>query len=146
MFKLSMKSKRLLFLASLAVVLIAAGSAWPQGDGTKPGHTPAYPLKKSANGRYLVDQNGLPFLIAGESPQALMVNRSESEAELFVTNRLSHVAAFIPQSTDHLLQRRARACSRRLATMATAMETGCGAGDGYGVEVKLTERYWSRTR
>jgi hypothetical protein len=42
---------------------------------------PVYPLRKSANGRYLVDQKGVPFLIAGDSPQALMVNFSEAEAE-----------------------------------------------------------------
>jgi hypothetical protein len=41
-------------------------------------------------GRYLVDQNGTPFLIAGESPQALMVNLSEEDAELFFANRRSH--------------------------------------------------------
>jgi len=51
---------------------------------------PVYPLKKSSNGRYLVDQTGAPFLVAGESPQALMVNLSENDAELFLSNRRSH--------------------------------------------------------
>ena len=51
---------------------------------------PVYPVKVSANRRYLVDQNNIPFLIAGESPQALMVNLSEDEAELFFANRQSH--------------------------------------------------------
>ena len=51
---------------------------------------PAYPLKVSGNRRYLVDQNNTPFLIAGESPQALMVNLSEAEAEEFFANRQSH--------------------------------------------------------
>lgn len=51
---------------------------------------PAYPLKVSANRRYLVDQNDRPFLVAGESPQALMVNLSEEEAEVFFANRQSH--------------------------------------------------------
>jgi len=41
-------------------------------------------------GRYLIDQNGAPFLIAGESPQALMVNLSEDDAERFFANRQSH--------------------------------------------------------
>jgi hypothetical protein len=52
--------------------------------------TPAYPLKKSANGRYLVDQKNIPFLIAGDSPQALLVNLSEAEAEKYFANRKSH--------------------------------------------------------
>jgi uncharacterized protein DUF4038/collagenase-like protein with putative collagen-binding domain len=49
-----------------------------------------YPLKKSPNGRYLVDQNNLPFLIAGDAPQALMVNLSEADAERYFANRQSH--------------------------------------------------------
>jgi RNA polymerase sigma factor (TIGR02999 family) len=34
---------------------------------------PAFPLQTAEGGRYVVDQNGSPFLIAGKSPQALMV-------------------------------------------------------------------------
>src|SRR5689334_8866867 len=49
-----------------------------------------YPLKKSANGRYLVDQNNVPFLVAGDAPQALMVNISEADADVFFANRQSH--------------------------------------------------------
>jgi hypothetical protein len=51
---------------------------------------PAYPLKVSANGRYLVDQKNAPFLIAGESPQAMTVNLTEAEAEVFFANRHGH--------------------------------------------------------
>jgi hypothetical protein len=51
---------------------------------------PAYPLAPDPTGHYLVDQKGKPFLIAGESPQAMMVNVSEKEAELFFANRRSH--------------------------------------------------------
>jgi len=50
----------------------------------------SYPLKKSANGRTLVDQNNAPFLIAGDAPQSLMVNISEADADLFFANRKSH--------------------------------------------------------
>jgi len=49
-----------------------------------------YPVKKSANGRYLVDQNDVPCLIVGESPQALIVNITEAEAETFFANRSTH--------------------------------------------------------
>jgi uncharacterized protein DUF4038 len=48
---------------------------------------PAYPLKKSANGRYLVDQNNTPYLITGDSPQALIVNLSEADATTFFADR-----------------------------------------------------------
>lgn len=47
----------------------------------------AYPLKVSANGRYLVDQNNVPFLLTGDSPQALMVNLSEADADFFFADR-----------------------------------------------------------
>ena len=61
-------------------------------DESAPGKpvVPAYPLKVSGNRRYLVDQNNAPFLVAGESPQALMVNLSEDEAEMFFANRQGH--------------------------------------------------------
>ena len=64
---------------SLSLVALLAGSAVAAG--------PAYPLKVGPTGRYLVDRNGRPFLIAGESPQAMMVNCSEADAELFFKNR-----------------------------------------------------------
>jgi len=51
---------------------------------------PAYPLKRSANGRYLVDQNNAPYLMIGDSPQALIVNLSEAEAEMFFADRNAH--------------------------------------------------------
>jgi hypothetical protein len=83
------------FLAAFALLALTAPLAFAQPNEQKSGlqadkAAPAYPLKKSANGRYLVDQNGTPFLIAGESPQALMVNLSEAEAELFFSNRRAH--------------------------------------------------------
>ena len=49
-----------------------------------------YPVRKSANGRYLVDQLNQPFLITGDAPQSLMVNISTSEAEMYFANRASH--------------------------------------------------------
>jgi hypothetical protein len=48
---------------------------------------PAYPLKVSANNRYLVDQHNVPFLMIGDSPQALIANLSETEAATFIANR-----------------------------------------------------------
>ena len=50
----------------------------------------AYPVKKSANGRYLVDQNNVPFLVAGDAPQSLTVNLSTSQADGYFANRASH--------------------------------------------------------
>jgi Ca2+-binding RTX toxin-like protein len=41
------------------------------------------------NNRYFVDQNGVPFLVNGDSPQALLVNLSPSDMNLYLTTRES---------------------------------------------------------
>ena len=46
-----------------------------------------YPLKVGPTGRYLVDRDGRPFLIVGDSPQSLIVNLSEAQADHFFANR-----------------------------------------------------------
>src|SRR5204862_3814349 len=51
-------------------------------------HPPtSFPLKVGPTGRYLVDQSNVPFLIQGDSPQALTVNLSEAEADAFFADR-----------------------------------------------------------
>jgi hypothetical protein len=57
----------------------ARGSAAP--------HRFSYPLKVSRNGRYLVDQRNVPFLIIGDSPQSLIGNLSPNDAAWYVTDR-----------------------------------------------------------
>jgi hypothetical protein len=69
-----------LVLAVDLVVLLGPSLAWAQ----------AYPVKKSSNGRYLVDQNNSPFLIAGDAPQSLTVNLSTTEADMYLADRASH--------------------------------------------------------
>ena len=48
---------------------------------------PSYPLKVSRNRRYLVDQRNVPFLIVGDSPQALIGNLSVKDASAYIANR-----------------------------------------------------------
>jgi hypothetical protein len=48
---------------------------------------PAYPVRASTNGRYLVDQNSQPFLINGESAWLLIEEISREDATLFLNNR-----------------------------------------------------------
>jgi hypothetical protein len=50
----------------------------------------AFPLKLSENRRYLVDQNGTPFLIVGDSPQGIMDRLTEREADDYFANREAH--------------------------------------------------------
>lgn len=51
---------------------------------------PAYPLKLSSNRRYLVDQKNRPFLIVGDSPQGLICQLSEAQAERYFADRQAH--------------------------------------------------------
>jgi hypothetical protein len=62
--------------------VVAAAPARPVSTGD-----PVYPLKVGPTRRYLVDQRGRPFLIVGDSPQALTVNASVAEAGHFLSNR-----------------------------------------------------------
>ena len=47
----------------------------------------AYPLEISADRRHLVDRRGRPFLIVGDSPQAIVGNLLPGDAATFVANR-----------------------------------------------------------
>ncbi|HEX3945149.1 MAG TPA: DUF4038 domain-containing protein [Rhizomicrobium sp.] len=51
---------------------------------------PVFPLKESANARYLVDQDNTPFLMVGDSPQAMIGNLSEDDAAYFIANRVQY--------------------------------------------------------
>jgi Protein of unknown function (DUF4038)/Putative collagen-binding domain of a collagenase len=51
---------------------------------------PVYPVKVSPNGRYLVDRNNAPFLITGDSTQALTTNISTADAGMFFADRQAH--------------------------------------------------------
>ena len=46
-----------------------------------------YPLSPDPGNRYLVDQNGTPFLMVGDSPQSLIVNLSEADADFYLADR-----------------------------------------------------------
>jgi hypothetical protein len=50
-----------------------------------------YPVRVStSNPRILVDQNNVPFLMVGDSPQALIVNLTESQAKGYFADRSAH--------------------------------------------------------
>ena len=46
-----------------------------------------WPTSVSANGRYLLDQSGQPYMIVGDSPQSLIGELSESEANTYFADR-----------------------------------------------------------
>ena len=47
----------------------------------------SWPLKTSVDGHYLVDQNNVPFLINGDSPQSLMRSLNKADVETYFANR-----------------------------------------------------------
>ena len=59
-------------------------------NGERLAALPAYPLKVSANNRFLVDQHNVPFLMVGDAPQTLIANLSEEEADSYMRNRSSY--------------------------------------------------------
>jgi hypothetical protein len=48
---------------------------------------PAFPLKLSADQRYLVDQRGKPFLIVGDSPWSLIVEPTQAQVDKYLDDR-----------------------------------------------------------
>ncbi len=62
----------------------------PQTSRTNSTKAAVYPLKMSANRRYLVDQNNRPFLIVGDTPQGLMGQLTEAQAESYFADRQAH--------------------------------------------------------
>ncbi len=48
---------------------------------------PVYPLKRSKDGRRLVDQNNTPFLLVGDAPHSLIGNLSEADAATYFAAR-----------------------------------------------------------
>jgi len=52
--------------------------------------TIAFPLRASANGKYLEDQNGTPFLIMGDSPQGIIPSLTLSQVDSYLANRQSY--------------------------------------------------------
>ncbi|MCI0620544.1 MAG: glycoside hydrolase family 140 protein [Acidobacteria bacterium] len=64
-------------VALLAILAMGALTGFAAGEV-------AFPLKKSANGRYLVDQNNRPFFIHGDSPWSLIAQLSKQDAERYL--------------------------------------------------------------
>ena len=74
-------------VAVLAVTAVGAGIARLKAAAAPGSSAPVFPLKVSANRRYLVDQKKVPFLIAGDTPQGLMGRLSEQDAEFYFADR-----------------------------------------------------------
>ena len=86
-------------VVSLFGVAVGVAGGSPRGwefDATTPvppvkvvtaGRHYVFPLRVSKNHRYIVDGGGVPFMIVGDSPQALIGNLSTKEAAAYIANR-----------------------------------------------------------
>jgi Protein of unknown function (DUF4038)/Putative collagen-binding domain of a collagenase len=72
-------TRQLVFPLLISLALVAEAAA-----------TPAYPLKRSANGRYVVDSNNVPFLIIGDAPHSILANLNNADTTTYLTNRGSN--------------------------------------------------------
>jgi len=78
-------------MAHVLLAMVAAGTHLIAASPSSPADKPvAFPLKLSANRRYLVDQNNQPFLIVGDSPQGLLGRLTEAQAEQYFADRQAH--------------------------------------------------------
>jgi Protein of unknown function (DUF4038)/Putative collagen-binding domain of a collagenase len=86
------KSVCLRVLLGLVAALTATAAAQSTGPEAprRSSYRPAYPLRLSANHRYLVDQSGRPFLMVGDTPQGLMGRLTEQDAEQYFADREAH--------------------------------------------------------
>ena len=78
----------------VAAIFSCPGGGGGSGSGGSGGggggsNAVVYPVKVGPTGRYLVDQNGVPFMLLGDSPQAMIANLSESDADQFMADRAS---------------------------------------------------------
>jgi hypothetical protein len=84
----------ILLAAPVTAICLSAFAAKGEEGATRAqssyGNMAAYPLRLSANHRYLIDQKGKPFLIVGDSPQDLMSRLTEEEADGYFADRQAH--------------------------------------------------------
>jgi hypothetical protein len=72
---------RYIFSAGSAIVVLLF--AW----FAVPAQATTFPLKVSADGRFLTDQNNVPFRVQGDAPWDLLVTITSSEVDTYLANR-----------------------------------------------------------
>jgi hypothetical protein len=91
-------ARRVVAVAAVAMLVSALGGCASDDDsaGATPTSLPAppthvaFPVGVSENERYLVDEDGQPWMMNGDSPQCLSANLSVADMEYFFANRASH--------------------------------------------------------
>src|SRR5213596_1908873 len=63
---------------SLSIFLLVVAGLWNAVLPARPPTSSVYPLRPSANGRYMLDASNAPFLIIGDAPHSILANLSNS--------------------------------------------------------------------
>ena len=78
-------------LTGILLVAVSLGQVGRAADQSPASHEgAAFPLRLSANHRYLVDEKGKPFLMVGDSPQGVMGRLTESQMDEYFADRQAH--------------------------------------------------------
>jgi len=73
-------------VVSLLIAVVGVLLAWSPARNAFAGESP-FPVRVSANGRYLQDAGGKPFLLHGDTAWSLILQLSKEEAEEYLENR-----------------------------------------------------------
>ena len=72
---------------SLSIFLLVVAGLWNAVLSATPPTSSVYPLRPSANGRYIVDASNAPFLIIGDAPHSILAKLNNSDAVTYLTDR-----------------------------------------------------------
>ena len=72
---------------SLSIFLLVVAGLWNAVLSATPLTSSVYPLRPSANGRYMLDASNAPFLIIGDAPHSILANLNNSDVATYLTNR-----------------------------------------------------------
>src|SRR5258708_1444979 len=72
---------------ALSIFLLVVAGLWNGVLPATAATSSVYPLRPSANGRYMLDASNAPFLIIGDAPHSILANLSNSDAATYLTDR-----------------------------------------------------------
>ena len=72
---------------SLSIFLLVVAGLWNAVLSATPPTSSVYPLRPSANGRYMLDASNAPFLIIGDAPHSILAKLNNSDAVTYLTDR-----------------------------------------------------------
>ena len=72
---------------SLSIFLLVVAGLWNAVLSATPPTSSVYPLRPSANGRYMLDASNAPFLIIGDAPHSILNKLNNTDAATYITEQ-----------------------------------------------------------